>query len=43
MPDDGELCTAEEEGKVIRQGASFSFGSLLALFSLLGLRRKFKK
>ena len=41
--DDGEVCTAEEEGKVERQGASFSFGSLFALFSLFGLRRKFLK
>ena len=41
--DDGEVCTAEEEGKVERQGASFSFGSLFALFSLFGLRRKFMK
>jgi hypothetical protein len=43
VPDDGEICTAEEEGKVIRQGASFSFGSLLVLFSLLGIRRKLLK
>ncbi len=43
MPEDGEICTAEEDGKLIRQGASFSFGSLFALISLFGLRRKFMK
>jgi len=43
MPDDGEVCTAEEEGKVIRKGAGFGFGSLFALISLFGLRRKFMK
>ena len=43
MPEDGEICTAEEEGKLVRQGASFSFGSLFALISLFGLRRKFMK
>jgi hypothetical protein len=41
--DDGEVCTAEEEGKVERQGAGFGFGSLFALISLFGLRRKFMK
>jgi len=43
MADDGETCTAEEEGKVIRKGAGFGFGSLCALISLFGLRRKFMK
>jgi hypothetical protein len=42
-PEDGEICTSEEEGKIERQGASFSFGPLLVLLSLFGLRRKFKK
>jgi hypothetical protein len=42
-PDDGETCTAEEEGKVIRKGAGFGFGSLFALISLFGLRGKFTK
>jgi hypothetical protein len=42
-PDDGEICTAEEEDKLERQGASFSFGPLLILLSIFGLRRKFKK
>ncbi len=41
--DDGEICTAEEEGKVIRKGAGFGFGSLFALISLFGLRRKLMK
>ena len=41
--DDGEICSAEEEGKVVRQGAGFGFGSLFALISLFGLRRKFMK
>ncbi len=41
IPDDGEVCTAEEENKVIRQGASVSFGGLLSVMALLGLRRKF--
>lgn len=43
MPEDGEICTAEEDGKLIRQGASFGYGSLFALISLFGLRRKFMK
>ncbi|NQY88936.1 MAG: DUF3466 family protein [Colwellia sp.] len=43
MSDDGETCTAEEEGKVIRKGAGFGFGSLFALISLFGLRGKFTK
>jgi len=42
-PDDGEICSAEEEGKVIRKGAGFGFGSLFALISLFGLRGKFTK
>jgi gamma-glutamylcyclotransferase (GGCT)/AIG2-like uncharacterized protein YtfP len=39
MEEDGQICTAEEAGKVIRQGASFG---LLSLFALLiaGLRRR---
>jgi hypothetical protein len=41
--DDGEICTAEEDGKVERQGAGFGFGSLFALISLFGLRRKLMK
>lgn len=41
MPDDGEVCTAEEENKVIRKGASISFGSVLSIMALLGLRRRF--
>lgn len=40
IPDDGETCSEEEEEKVERKGASFGFGSLLAIFSLFGLRRK---
>ncbi|PHR83343.1 MAG: hypothetical protein COA59_12130 [Colwellia sp.] len=43
MPDDNEICTAEEDGKLVRQGASLGFGSLLALISLFGLRRKLMK
>ncbi len=43
MPEDGEVCTAEEAGKLIRQGAGFGFGSLFALLSLFGLRRKLMK
>lgn len=41
--DDGETCTAVEEGKVVRKGAAFGFAPLLALVSLFGLRRKFKR
>ncbi|MCW8866144.1 MAG: DUF3466 family protein [Colwellia sp.] len=41
IPDDGEVCTAEEEGKVERQGASLGFGSTWLLLAILGLRRKF--
>jgi len=43
IPDDGEICTAEEENKVIRKGASISFGGLLSVMALFGLRRKFYK
>jgi hypothetical protein len=42
-PDDGEICTSEEEGKIERQGASFSFSPLLFLLAVFGLRRKLKK
>ena len=41
MPDDGEVCTAAEEDKVIRQSASVSFSGILAIMALFGLRRKF--
>ena len=41
MPDDGEVCTAEEEDKVIRKGASVSFLSFIGLIALIGLRRKY--
>ena len=41
MDDDGQVCTAEEEGKVERQGASFSVFGLFSLFTLLGLRRRY--
>ena len=41
MPEDGEICTAEEEKKVIRQGASVSFTGFLSILALFGLRRKF--
>ena len=40
-PDDGEVCTAEEDDKVIRQGASISFSGILSIMALFGLRRKF--
>ena len=43
MAEDGEVCSAEEEGKVVRKGAGFSFTALFALISLFGLRRKLKK
>jgi hypothetical protein len=43
MADNSETCTAAEEDKVVRKGASFGFGSLFALISLFGLRRKFMK
>jgi len=39
MPDDGQVCTPEEEGKVERQGASFGLFALLSLFGF-GLRRR---
>lgn len=41
IPDDGEVCTAEEEDKVIRQGASVSFSGILSIMALFGLRRRF--
>ncbi len=41
MPDDGEICTAEEDGKVIRKGGSIGFGGVLSVMALFGLRRKF--
>jgi len=40
MPEDGEVCTAEEEKKVIRKGASISFTGVLSIMALFGLRRK---
>jgi hypothetical protein len=43
MADDSETCTAAEEDKVVRKGAGFGVGSLFALISLFGLRRKFMK
>ena len=41
IPDNGEVCSAEEESKVIRQGASVSVSTLLTVLALFGLRRKF--
>jgi hypothetical protein len=41
MPEDGEVCTAAEENKVIRKGASISFTGVLSIMALFGLRRKF--
>lgn len=42
MPDDGEICTAEEEGgKLERKGASVGFGSALFIMTIFGLRRRF--
>jgi len=41
MPEDGEVCTAAEEDKVIRQGGSISFSGILSIMALFGLRRKF--
>ena len=43
MDETGEVCTAEEVEKVERKGAGFGLGSLFALISLFGLRRKFIK
>jgi len=44
MPDDGAVCTAEEEGTaVVRQVASIEYSSVWFLLALFGLRRKFKK
>ncbi len=40
IPDDGEVCTAEEEGKVERKGAGIGFGSAWLLVAILGLRRR---
>lgn len=40
IPDDGQICTAEEEGKVERQGASLGLYTLLSLFGLGLFRRK---
>lgn len=40
-PDDGEVCTAEEEDKVVRQGASVSLSGILSIVALFGIRRKF--
>ena len=42
MPDDGVVCTPEEEGKVVRQGASLGWLSLFTLF-VLGVSRRFRK
>ncbi|MBL4941692.1 MAG: DUF3466 family protein [Colwellia sp.] len=41
MPEDGEVCTAEEEDKVIRKGASISVSGVLSIMALFGLRRRF--
>lgn len=41
MADDGEVCTAEEDSKVIRKGASINFTGFISLMALIGLRRKF--
>jgi len=40
IPDDGQVCTPEEEGKIERQGASFGFVGLLSLLALFGIRRR---
>jgi len=40
-PDTGEVCTSEEEEKVVRQGASINVVGLLSIMALFGLRRKF--
>ncbi len=40
IPDDGEVCSAEEQGKVERQGAGIGFGSAWLLVAILGLRRR---
>jgi len=42
-PENNEVCTAEEEDKVVRQGASINLGGMLSLMALFGLRRKFFK
>lgn len=41
-PEDGVVCTAEEEEKVVRQGASVGMWSIFVM-SLLGIRRRFFK
>ena len=41
VPDTGEVCTAEQEDKVERKGASINFTGLLSIMALFGLRRKF--
>jgi hypothetical protein len=41
IPDDGEVCTAAEEDKVVRQGASISVYGFLSIMALFGLRRRF--
>jgi len=41
IPDDGQVCTPEEEGKIERQGASFGLFGLLSLLALFGLRRRY--
>jgi hypothetical protein len=43
MPENGEVCTAEEENKVIRKGASINFTGVLTIMALFGIRRKFFK
>ncbi len=40
IPDDGEVCTAEEVDKVERQGASLGFGSAWFLMAIFALRRR---
>lgn len=39
-PENGEVCTAEEEDKVVRQGASVSLAGILSVMALFGLRRR---
>jgi hypothetical protein len=41
VPDTAEVCTAEQENKVERKGASISFVGLLSIMALFGLRRRF--
>jgi len=40
IPDDGEVCPAEEVGKVERKGASLGFGSAWFLMAIFALRRR---